>query len=474
MDLTTHTTLGEEDTSVKDLFRPLVEYRRYIIAFFVSTVLFSLLLTYIYSEKYQAATTIVFQPQEVTLLRQKELMAFGAPLPTAPFDLIYDNLQLLTQSEPVLLQVVDEFHLDVEQPKVYDGPFYIRWFKKTKDFLKQMRDDTWTFLKHGRMVKDNPRTAALKGLREHLSLIDHNSYVFYLAYVDNDPQRAARIVDRIAELVVQELLDSQKNPGLMREQQLQGLRDAKQAQIENYQVQIENLLTNNSTSSVDLEIENSMSEYSELTLDKVKLASKIAAARARIAAIQAQGSDNPSSAVGLHPDDYRHLKSQEIGASIELDALLKEYYNLEGSIAELEKKLATLPSVQMRYDNLNQKLKTAQRDLVQITDPLQEAEVQASSVLSQVYVPHKARVPSVPVSPIKIYHLALAGGLALCIAFAVAYLAAFMRSDQIVQKVHRVVGSMVGMWDGIERRSSNPAPYSGPERRKGDNSPNVS
>ena len=452
--------------SLRDLLGPVTDYKSYIIVFCISTLLTSLALTYVYSEKYLAATTLLFQPQEVTRIRQKETLAFGAPLPIPPFDLIYDNLQLLVQSEPILLEVIEELGLDIEEPVVYQGPWYVQFYQRSRDWIKQLRDDTWTILKHGRIVTDDPKTAALKALRKYLSLIDNNSYFFYLTYIDKDPVRAARVVDTIAAKVVRSLVSRQQEPGIQTRKQLQRLRDAKAAEIEEYQTALETLLSGNNIASVNLETDLTMQRYSELSLEQVQTNAKIASARAKIETLTKQLADQ--STRGLQPEDYRRIKSDKLAAEVELRAFIEQRVTVQAALTKLEQQLAKLPALQHKYDTLTQNIKTAQRDFIQISDPYHEADVQANSLLSEITVPHSARVPSVPITPIKIYHVALAGGLALSISFGMAYLLAFARSEHVAKAVSRTVSNMVSMWDGVERRNRNKSQtaYTGPERRQ--------
>ena len=56
---------------------------------------------------------------------------------------IYDNLQLLVQSEPILLEVIEELGLDIEELVVYQGPWwYVQFYQRSRDWIKQLRDDT--------------------------------------------------------------------------------------------------------------------------------------------------------------------------------------------------------------------------------------------------------------------------------------------------------------------------------------------
>lgn len=471
----------------RELLQPVSDYKWYVIAFCVSTILTSLALTYIYSEKYVAATTLLFRPQNVTEIGQKETLAFGAPLPVPPFDLIYDNLQILVQSEPVLFPVIHELGLNLEETVEFSGPWYRRTYLHIKEGLKKFKEDAWSILKHGRIIKDDPDSAALTGLRDHLQLINHNSFVFYLSFMDKDPVRAARVVDAVAERVVDELVKREQNLGNQRYQQQQDLRTAKEQQIIRVQREIQALLQSNHTASVKLETEHSEEELFQLIVQRTKLDGKLSQARARLNAIQQHLVKNAqarsevieqrrvnrgSPSRVLAADDYQRLESDRVATEIELDAINGELKTINSAISIVNNRLAVLPEVQRQYDQLKQDLETAQRDLIAIADPQLEAKVQANNATSEIVVAHKARVPSVPVTPIKVAHVSLAAGLAFCISFGVAYIVAFAQSDQFSDMVTRTVTNITAMWDGEERRKRHPdrrldnRAFDGPDRRK--------
>ena len=83
------------------------------------------------------------------------------------------------------------------------------------------------------------------------------------------------------------------------------------------------------------------------------------------------------------------------------------------AISEVELQRQVLPELQKRLNDLQTRLEVAQRDYVQFTDAYQEAVVQATGAASEAEVLHSAVVPSAPVAPIKVYHVGLAGFLAL-------------------------------------------------------------
>src|SRR5258707_1129177 len=90
---------ADADVEQADL-RPLREHRAFISVFILSAMLSALVLTYIYSERYRAETTIFFKPSDVTRLGTHSTMALGAPLPTLPYKVVTQTITGLMDSGP--------------------------------------------------------------------------------------------------------------------------------------------------------------------------------------------------------------------------------------------------------------------------------------------------------------------------------------------------------------------------------------
>ena len=103
----------------------LVRQKGFVLVFCFSATLSSLALTYVFSEKYIAATNIYYRPLERSLLRQKGIEAFGAPVPSAPFGVIVQSLQDIIRSDAILRQVVETHGLD--KTVEVEGDHFRRW-----------------------------------------------------------------------------------------------------------------------------------------------------------------------------------------------------------------------------------------------------------------------------------------------------------------------------------------------------------
>ena len=83
----------------------------FILVFTLASVVSALALTFALSERYMAGAAIFYHPTEMSILRQKETEAFGAPVPMAPFKVIGQTLRDALKSEAILRQVVEELGL---------------------------------------------------------------------------------------------------------------------------------------------------------------------------------------------------------------------------------------------------------------------------------------------------------------------------------------------------------------------------
>lgn len=413
----------------------LVEQKMFIIVFCISAILFSLLLTYVFSEKYKTATTILYRPQEVMRLRAQETKAFGAPLPAAPFKSINQNLQELVMSEAILRPVVEQLRLDQKTDPEYTGAWYKQLFEKTKDLVKEYRSKLMMLLKYGRIIDEDPTVAAIKGLRENVALVNKNSYVFHLIVTDKDPARGATIADSIAQELVGWLRKDQKRPAELKQKKIKMLLNAKSDEMKDYQLQIEEILTKNNMASISIETERTMERLSDLELSRIKLESEIRHTKAKLSTVDdykkqkgriRQTSKDPSiRSSPIQPEDYKRLSSEKLFTEIELSAMEPKLDSLKASVRKLEDKLRELPNIQRKLDKLKILLETAKHDYVQLSDAFQEATVQATSDQSEVFIIQKALVPSIPTSPVKIYHVSLSAVLSLLVSTGLVYLLSY-------------------------------------------------
>lgn len=419
----------------------LVEQRGFVAVFVISAALTALALTYVFSEKYESYTAISYRVQEVTRFKPQQNEAMGSPAPQAPFKVIGQTLQEVLKSDAILRDVVKAQGLDVKR-RDYTGPWYRVWYRKTKDWVREYAGYAWMFLKFGRVFDEDPTGTAIAELRKNVKVVNRDSYVFHLYVRDSEPERAARIVDQLSNVLANWLLEYDRQPGRVRGDQLDGLVEERRQEIEKRRREIEMLLRKSGVASVPMETERLTENLASLRLEESRLASEIARARARQASVAAKlalkerilGSAGATGAAGpgpeavehIPPEDFKKLASQQVFDGLELQSLLAKQAALRETIRGYETRLQKLPAIQNRLDSLKLSLAALEREFNLFNDGVQEAAVRASSSVSEVRVLHPATVPSGPVSPVKVYHVLLAGFLGLLVSIGLVYLLDFL------------------------------------------------
>lgn len=465
-----------------DFLTPIARQSGFIIVFALSAIATALTLTYVYSEKYESTTAVSYRVQEVTRFSPQQNAALGSPAPAAPFRVIGQTLQEVLKSDAILRDVVLVLGLDQQRSVSFEGPWYLVWYRKTKEWVKEYGGYAWKLLKYGRIVEDDPVAAAIGQLRNNIKVTNRDSYVFNLQVRDNYPDRAAAIANYLGKVLADWLLEFDRQPGRSRANQLRELLDAKSAVLATRRKEIELLLTSNNLVSVQQETERLTDQLYALRLEESRLASEVAQAEARQASVQsklsikrrilgAQGvapaqpslpavavapsqaslpaiavaraqrqlSPAPVAVAGLaateqamvvdefiQPEDFKKLASQGLFDEIEVGSLRAKRTSLQESIGRIAQRLRGLPAIQARLDGLKLSLDALERDFALLNDGYQEAAVRATSPVSEVFVLHPATVPTSPVGPIKVYHVVLAGGLGLLFALGLVYLLDFL------------------------------------------------
>ncbi len=435
-----------------EYLEPLRKHASFIYVFVVSAILTALALTYIYSEKYEAMTTIVFSPEEVTRLKFKaqESEAFGAPMPAVDFKVIGKTLQELAKGQRLLRDVVAKLGLDAVEEKVYTGPWYILYYEMFKDYGKEYAIKAWSFLKYGRIPEPDPTAEAVKELAGQIEIKNQDSYVFVLTVRDKYPDRVALIADTLAQGLVDMLEKEDIGPAGDKMRQLEALLAEKGREIAGYREDIQSLLDSNQMTSVSREIERGLEQLYGLLSERTVLEAEIEQNKRKIASLDAKltlkggvagGSTGRSRqvaalnpqvrgqdgrAVGasrerIQPEDFKQMASDKVFTEIKVDGLRARYASLQASISELEAWLKDLPALQLRIDQLETDVDRANEEYGLISVALQELAVREVDVLSELKIQHAATIPTAPVTPIKIYHVGLAALLGLFVVVGLVY-----------------------------------------------------
>jgi uncharacterized protein involved in exopolysaccharide biosynthesis len=323
-------------------------------------------------------------------------------------------------------------HLDKPEPRVYSGPFYYRWYKESKDWLSDEGSDAWSILKYGRVIDEDPIDGAVTTLRKNLSIDSEDSYVFELKVRDKHPDRVAAIANEIGQAVIAMLRTNQQTPAQTRSTELRERLTKKYHEIQAAEERISNLLNSGHTASIQEEIDKGTGQYIELKTSWLDLQSQVQQQRATIAAYDAKlkGSSNPSPGEQrLQSEDFKKMMSDRLNAQLSLAGIEHKSASLGRSLVALQARLLELPQLQVQYDLLENNRERAQHDYSLINDALQEAIIEEQNSVTALAVVGAAATSNSPATPIKIYHVGLATGLALLLAVGMAFVLGYFEIE---------------------------------------------
>jgi len=431
--------LAEDTTRVdsgmlRDALQPLREHTAFIIVFVLSAMLSALALTYIYSERYRGEATILFKPAEMTKLTQHTTQALGSPFPSnTAFKAVDQTITQMLDSDALLRQVVADLHLEVPVPRDMSGPWYVQYYKQAKYALQDYAIDVWKYLQWGRLI-DDPVGGAVALLRRDLKVSSTDSYVYSLKVIASTPERAKAIADDVGARLIDKFRDVDLGSADERRERLAKLRDDKSREVEGIEEQIRDLQSSNQVASLSDELTEAtrrashfQSEQADTTADLRESDAKLAELTAKVRFLTPEaahaGGDLSEAAQSsrLSANDYTRLTSEKLDAQVRSRGLSAKLASIDRTYTAANTRLELLAQLQAQYDFLSARLTAAKRDFSALSDAHLEATMDSATGQSQLQLQAEATAAPMPISPIKIYHVGAAGGLALMIAIGLAY-----------------------------------------------------
>lgn len=432
-----------------ELFEPLKKHKAFITVFTLSAALTALLITYVVSEKYEGETTFLFNPTEVTRLREHSQEAFGSPVPQPDYRVVGTTLRDLAGSEPLLRRVVTRLKLDVPDSRDYVGPYYIVWYNRTKDYVKDTSKDLLSILKYGRVIVPDPTAGAIVTLHKNIEIVNRDSYVFALRVRDTHKERVADIANAIADELVALLQQSEQERAGLRSVQIKEHLNVKRAEIVSYRKRITDLLDSNRVVSIAEEAGKDVDRYSTLELTRLNTEATIHEIEASLQSYNeklGQGiapSGDVKRPVGrlefdmatvippavpasrarrLPPEDFKRLTSEKLDAEVRLNGLYAKRASLVSSVEALTSHMQRLAPLQVTYEELTTRVGQLERDYTLLNDAYAEALIQEQNNATNLVMQNSAIEPQAPAEPIKIYHVGLATALSLQLSLGLAFL----------------------------------------------------
>jgi uncharacterized protein involved in exopolysaccharide biosynthesis len=407
-----------------DSLRPLREHRGFIAVFILSAALSALILTYIYSERYQAESTIFFKPSDITEVTRHGQEALGSRLPVPTQKNITQTITQLATSDVVLRRVVTDLHLDAKKPRDVSGPWYRQYYKLLKYEVEDYADDAWKILKYGAIIND-PLAAAMYKLYKAIKITNNDSYVYTVAVSG----------DKLVEILTALLGRDDRLAFEHRKAELEQLREQKAREIEELNAANQALLTSNRVASIDDELKSLTDRFSKLRQESAdtqadldqsegKVAASAEKLRVAVPATLNDGSPAPlptGRASRISPDDYGKLTTKKLESEVDSRGLRARLAAIERTYNGLVPRIQAVTDVKAQNDLLAAKLSSAKRDYGALTDGIQELTIRQTTGEGELHVQAKPDGSIQPVSPIKIYHVGAATALAALIAIGLAY-----------------------------------------------------
>lgn len=412
---------------------PLRAHLAFVFVFVVSASASALALTYIYSEKYQSEATIFFKPQTITRLNAQQTEALGSPVPTTPFKVIGQTLAGLTKSDAVLSSVVVDLRLDVDDPKDYSGPWYVSWYRRAKDYLSGVGADAWSLLKYGRVINEDPGARAIRDLKKNVKVEHEDSYVFTIRAINKKPDVAASIADTIAVRLADLIRSEDQLPMKLQREELERLLASKTAVIKDLESRMRDLLATNQVGALQPEIENGSSRFSQLELSWARVEAELRREEARVngltgklSALSASAKARDSEGLSRLGQNFSKFNTEKLTTEVNVGGLRENRASIERSIAKLRADLLQLSQTKVDYDLMSNELEAAKRDYTILSGARQETVIRQATAQSELHT-HKAQIPELPRSPIKIYHVGLAAILAAIVSIGLAYVFSYFQ-----------------------------------------------
>ena len=188
------------------LWRVLRAYSAVIVIVPVSASVCAVAMTYALPHVYEATSLVIVQPNEKIRLgsnqgRGKEMLDFPVSQ-AAPVDAAGNTYMEALQSEAVAARVVTALGLDAA-PQVRNTSTLVRLRDEFKFWLRNTVRSWRHIVRYGRVIPATWFEQAVEDFRENLTLKgEKNTYAFSISFKSGDPQVAAAVANKTAEIFV--------------------------------------------------------------------------------------------------------------------------------------------------------------------------------------------------------------------------------------------------------------------------------
>lgn len=254
--------------------------RQMLILLCLSATVNAVILTYFIAEKYEGKALVAIRPPQVLKLGKemevKQVLDF--PVSTMiPFEAMGKTYRDIIESHAVAERIVRALQLDHETTET-------RWFKRLSKSVKKFFKDAWTYMKYGRLERGSELETAIEELQDSLTVVAaRDTYVFEIKYLGPDPQVAAAVANKVAEVFVEHGSEIDKLEARKSRQFIESRLQESRRVLEDSRRALQQFKQDHAIAVLDKELSAKISSLSEFETSLENSRKEVAGAEAEIA-----------------------------------------------------------------------------------------------------------------------------------------------------------------------------------------------
>ena len=382
------------------MFDVLRRHAPMIMALCIVTALAGYALCFLIPDRYTASALVLVRPQQPIKMggtkESKEFLDFPVGNNSAVETASKTYIEII-KSPALIGEVVRELGLDKGKAREQAGRGELARLLPVD--LKQSLEGLIAILKYGRLIEDDPFTAAVKEVTDNFKLEAYlDTYIFDIKYIAKNAQRAADVANATAKALIQFVDGLRVSEAQYQRDHLRTELEQRQKQLTAARERLEIYKTKHSVFLYEPEYEAKLKVISEL---------EVALAKAEEALVSSQSTPSTVSLAARRARLIRTLNDQKA-------------------------ELIPLPGIERELKQLELDVKTADAAYEIVDKEFQEADIKNSYTIPELGLVSEAIAPRLPSSPRRGY-IALASlvtGLVvgLGLAFFFEYLNRRVRS----------------------------------------------
>lgn len=377
------------------IWRIIVAHTSVITTVCVACTLAALALTYALPARYEASSLVIVRPEEkmrldATAGQGKEVLDFPVSH-AAPIDAPSRTYMEVLQSEAVAQRIVTALRLDAPDT-ISDNSTMERLRDEFRLWLKETVRASRHIVRYGRVIPATRFERAVEDVRENLSLeVKKNTYAFSITYMSGNPQEAAAVANKAAEIFLAHRAESYRLEAESSLKFIEGRLNESESQLLAARDALRKFKDSAGIFAIGDEYRERIKVVSSLEVD-------VESAQARLAGLlQMYG-----------PENNKVASAQA------------EVARLQKSLATYKSDLVTMPERERTLGALDLAVSVAQQDYETIRKKYEEARIAQQTTFAEIRIVSPATVPLYPVKPIKYYYAGLGFLTALVSSIAIA------------------------------------------------------